>query len=176
MVLVYLALARDRWTDFDAHYLPGPDVLASRVSEPKRYRDGPDPAGRTVLCAEVPCTPGDDVWRAGDEDLAGEVAIGLESLGLPAVRPFAVEVRRLAAVYPVLRRGDVERLAAVHRWVDSLPAVVTLGRGGLFAHDNTHHVLVLAREAAACLGAGGSWDAPRWAAARARADAAVVED
>jgi hypothetical protein len=76
----------------------------------------------------------------------------------------------------VLRRGDEERLATVHRWVDGLPRLVTLGRGGLFAHDNTHHVLAQAREAAACLGPDGSWDAPRWAAARARADAAVVED
>ncbi len=176
MVLVYLALATDRWTTFDAHYLPGPEVVASRVSEPKRYRDGPDPQGRTVLCAEVPCTPGDAVWRTSDEDLAAEVAVGLESLGLPAVRPFAVETRRLPAVYPVLRQGDVERLAVVHRWVGALPRLVTLGRGGLFAHDNTHHVLALGREAAACLGAGGTWDAERWAAARSRADAAVVED
>ena len=176
MVLVYLALATDRWTPFDAHYLPGPEVVASRVSEPKRYRDGPDPAGRTVLCAEVPCTPGDDLWRAGDEDLAREVAVGLESLGLPAVRPFAVEVRRLPAVYPVLRRGDVARLGVVHRWVESQPGVVTFGRGGLFAHDNTHHVMALGREAAACLRPDGSWDGARWAAARAQADAAVVED
>jgi protoporphyrinogen oxidase len=176
MVLVYLALARDRWTPFDAHYLPGPEVVASRVSEPKRYRDGPDPVGQTVLCAEVPCTPGDELWLAGDDELAGEVAAGLEALGLPAVRPFTVDVRRLPAVYPVLRRGDVERLGVVHRWIDSLPRLVTLGRGGLFAHDNTHHVLALAREAAACLRADGTWDADRWAAARTRADAAVVED
>jgi protoporphyrinogen oxidase len=176
MVLVYLALARPRWTPFDAHYLPGPEVVASRVSEPKRYRDGPDPAARTVLCAEVPCSPGDAVWRTADDDLAAEVAVGLESLGLPAVRPFAVETRRLPAVYPVLRRGDVERLEVVHRWVGALPRLATLGRGGLFAHDNTHHVLGLAREAAACLRPDGTWDDDRWAAARARADAAVVED
>jgi protoporphyrinogen oxidase len=176
MVLVYLALAQDRWTSFDAHYLPGPEVVASRVSEPKRYRDGPDPQGRTVLCAEVPCTPGDGVWSAPGDELAGAVAVGLEAMGLPAVRPFAVETRRLPAVYPVLRRGDEERLATVHGWVDSLPGVVTLGRGGLFAHDNTHHVLALAREAAACLRPDGAWDGARWAAARAEADAAVVED
>jgi hypothetical protein len=53
---------------------------------------------------------------------------------------------------------------------------VTLGRGGLFAHDNSHHVLALGRVAAACLGTDGTWDADRWAQARARADAAVVED
>jgi hypothetical protein len=146
------------------------------VSEPKGYRDGPDPADRTVLCAEVPCAPGDEVWTAPDDELARSVAVGLEALDLPAVRPFAVATTRLPAVYPVLRRGDEERLATVHRWVDSRPGLVSLGRGGLFAHDNTHHVLVQAREAAACLGPDGAWDAARWAAARARADAAVVED
>ena len=176
MVLLHLALARDRWTPFDAHYLPGPEVLASRVSEPKRYRDGPDPPGRTVLCAEVPCTPGDDLWQAPDDELAAEVAVGLERLGLPAVRPFAVEARRLPAVYPVLRRGDVERLDVVSRWVGAQPRLASFGRGGLFAHDNTHHVMALAREAAACVGPRGSWDEARWTVARTYADAAVVED
>jgi protoporphyrinogen oxidase len=176
MVLVHLVLARPRWTSYDAHYLPGPEVLASRVSEPKGYRDGPDPPDRTVLCAEVPCTPGDEVWAAPDDALTVEVAAGLEAAGLPAVRPVAAVVRRLPAVYPVLRVGDDARLARVRAWATSLAGVVTLGRGGLFAHDNTHHVLALGRAAAGALRPDGTWDAARWAAARDRAAAAVVED
>ena len=71
MVLLYLVLDRPQWTEYDAHYFPGPEVFASRLSEPRNYRDNPDdPADRTVLCAEIPCWPGDDVWRSADADLA----------------------------------------------------------------------------------------------------------
>ena len=63
LVLAYLVVDRPQWTEFDAHYFPGPEVPASRVSEPKNYRDNPDdPTDRTVLCAELPGWVGDDTW------------------------------------------------------------------------------------------------------------------
>ena len=42
-VLVYLVHDRPQYTPFDAHYFPGLDVTVARLSEPKNYRDGPDP-------------------------------------------------------------------------------------------------------------------------------------
>jgi hypothetical protein len=53
--------------------------------------------------------------------------------------------------------------------------VTTFGRLGLFAHDNTHHAMVMAYDAVAAL-AGGGWDRQAWAAARARFASHVVED
>jgi hypothetical protein len=41
MILLYVVLDRPRWTEFDAHYFPGPEVVAARVSEPRNYRDDP---------------------------------------------------------------------------------------------------------------------------------------
>ena len=61
MVLAYLVLEQNQFTDFDAHYLPGLETKIARLSEPKNYRDGDDPDGITVLCAEIPCWVGDDV-------------------------------------------------------------------------------------------------------------------
>jgi protoporphyrinogen oxidase len=164
LVLVYLVLDVDRWTEWDAHYLPGRETPVSRVSEPKGYRDGPDPAGRTVLCAEVPCEVGDATWSATAEDLAGTVKSTLE---LPRVAEVAV--RRLPAAYPVYRAG-----AAPLR-VD-VPGVVTFGRGGLFAHDNTHHAMAEGWAAADALAPDGSWDDAAWAVACDRFAGHVVED
>jgi len=56
-----------------------------------------------------------------------------------------------------------------------VPGVTTLGRLGLFAHDNTHHALAMARDAAAALTDDG-WDDAAWAAARERFRHHVVED
>ena len=103
MVLVYLVLEQRRWTEFDAHYLPEPDQLAARLSEPRNYRDSSeDPDGVTVLCAEIPCAFGDEVWTTEPSSLGDRLAEDLARLGLPPVRPAAVEVRRVPRAVPRL--------------------------------------------------------------------------
>jgi protoporphyrinogen oxidase len=173
MVLVYLVHEGGRWTKFDAHYLPGPQTPVSRVSEPANFRDSlEDPADRTVLCAEIPCAVGDLVWTAADDSLGDLVLDGLARCGLPDVRVAQVQVRRLPQVYPVYSRGYVERLAGLMAWSERLAHVTTFGRLGLFAHDNTHHELRAAYDAADCLrpgpDAGMGFDHLAWQAARER--------
>jgi protoporphyrinogen oxidase len=171
--LVYLVLDRAPWTDYDAHYLPALDALAHRVSEPRNYRaSADDPRDRTVLCAEVPCWPDDETWRTDDAALGARVADDLRRLGLPDATPLETHVRRVTSVYPVYDLGFAPGLARVEQWVSAEhPRVVTLGRQGLFAHDNTHHTLEMAWDAVATLG-----DRSAWAAARERFRAHAVED
>jgi protoporphyrinogen oxidase len=177
MVLAYLVVDRPQWTAFDAHYFPGPEVPASRVSEPKNYRDNPDdPPDRTVLCAELPCWMGDDTWEASPEELAGRVARSLRAVGLPDPDPAAVELRRLPRVYPVYRPGFEWDLSALELWLGLDPRIVTLGRQGLFVPDNTHHALAMGWDAAAALDGDGRFDHPMWTAARDRFRSNVVED
>ena len=176
MVLVYLAVDRAPWTAFDAHYLPDAGVATSRVSEPRNYRDGDDPPDRTVLCAEIPCWPGDGRWGAPDADLVAAAVDDLGRSGLPAVQPSAWEVRRVPSVYPVYRPGFEADLAAVEGWLARFPVLLTLGRQGLFAHDNTHHALSMAYAAVDALGPDGVWNPGAWATARERFTHHVVED
>jgi protoporphyrinogen oxidase len=177
MVLVYVGHEGGRWTPYDAHYLPGPESPVTRISEPANYRvsDG-DPADRSVLCAEIPCQVGDDVWSADDEALARIVEDALVATGLPPVRQGSVTVRRLRHVYPVYALGYEHSLDGLDLWARSLPTVTTFGRLGLFAHDNTHHALAMAYDAVDALGPDGRWDAGAWARARERFAAHVVED
>jgi len=176
MALVYLVLEQPHYTAFDAHYLPDPSHPVSRLSEPKNYRDGPDPVGRTVLCAEVPCDEGDDVWRAGDDALSAIVGEALECEQLPPTRPVDVVVRRLPTVYPVYRRGWAAQQDALEAWAAGHERLLVLGRQALFAHDNTHHALTMAWAAAGCLRADGSFDRDRWAGEREGFRTHVVVD
>lgn len=177
LVLVYLVVDQPLWSEYDAHYLPGLETPVTRISEPKRYRDSAaDPDGRTVLCAEIPCDAGDDVWSADEAMLGALVVTAIASQGLPPVVPVEVVVRRVANAYPIYRRGYERPFAALDRWAGSLPGLVTLGRGGLHAHDNTHHAMAMGWAAAGSLRADGSWDDAGWAAARGRFAAHVVED
>jgi protoporphyrinogen oxidase len=176
LLLVYLVLDVDRYTPFDAHYLPEPSTPVTRVSEPKNYRSGGDPPGRTVLCAELPCFRDDDLWRADDGALGRLVVEGLRGVGLPEARPQQVEVRRIPFAYPVYRAGYEATFATLDHWASAQPRLLTFGRQGLFAHVNTHHALAMARAAAGALRPDGGFDQPAWAAARAEFAQYVVED
>lgn len=177
MLLVYVVHRGGRWTAFDAHYVPGLETPITRISEPANYRDSADdPADRSVLCAEIPCSMTDEVWGLDDESLADLVDEALARTGLPAVDRLHVETRRLGQVYPVYRVGFEDDLAGVDTWARMLRRVVTFGRQGLFAHDNTHHALVMAYDAVDALRDDGRFDRYAWTAARERFDRHVVED
>lgn len=176
MVLVYLELPVGRFTEFDAHYFPGADVRLTRLSEPKNYAGREEPAGRTVLCAELPCSPADPWWTADPETLGRLVAEDLARSGLPLpMPPASVQIRRLPQAYPIYLNGYEEPFGVLDRWADSLPRFLSYGRQGLFAHDNTHHALAMAYAAVDCFGPGG-FDHARWAAHRREFETHVVED
>lgn len=176
MLLVYLVLDRDRYTTTDAHYLPEAWTPVTRISEPKNYRDGPDPRGVTVLCAELPCAPGDHWWTTDDDGLAQLVADTLAAAGLERPDPRAVVVHRRTHAYPIATADSAARLARVERWAARLDDLLTVGRQGLFAHDNTHHALAMAWAAADALRPDGSLDRQAWDAAREGFRGHVVED
>ena len=177
MVLVYLALPTAQWTPYDAHYFPERDVVLSRISEPKNYRDsGDDPRNVTVLCAEIPCALGDETWTATPDSLAAQVRDALARSELPTPAPVDVVVRRVPRAYPVYRVGYEQPFATLDTWATSLPRVLNFGRQGLFAHDNTHHALAMAWAAADAVSANGLVDPTTWARARAGFASHVVED
>lgn len=178
MVLAYLAVDRDQYTPYDAHYFPGPDTVVARLSEPKNYRDGDDPAGQTVLCAEIPCWSHDDIWSSDDSQVAARVAADLEHCGLPTVNPSMMTVRRLPSVYPVFERATMGDRATVAQWLASLApsGLISFGRQGLAVIDNLHHVTDMGADAAAVLTPGGEIDAGEWLASLDRFASHVVED
>ncbi|HVR29491.1 MAG TPA: FAD-dependent oxidoreductase [Thermoanaerobaculia bacterium] len=176
LLLVYLALPVDRFTPFDAHYFPEREFTISRLSEPKNYSGEREPAGSTVLCAEIPCRPEDPLWSLEDRELAAVVVADLERAGLaPPAAVAEATCRRLRHAYPVYRVGFAAPLAELDAWLSALPRFVSYGRQGLYAHDNAHHALVEAYRAADCVDHGG-FDAARWLSHRQEFASHVVED
>jgi protoporphyrinogen oxidase len=177
MLLVYLVVTQDRFTEFDAHYFPSLDLPMTRLSEPKNYSGRADPEGRTVLCAEIPCATEDPAWSADAKTLGRVVRDGLDRAGIPLRGEMLdVVVRRLPSAYPLYRIGWERHFDVLDRWLSALPGVLTFGRQGLYAHDNTHHALAMAKAAVDCLGDDGTFDGGRWAAYRASFEEHVVED
>ena len=176
MVLIYLSLDTEQFTEFDAHYFPEPAIHISRLSEPKNYSLTAR-SGRTVLCAELPCAQGDGVWSMTDQELGSLVVRDLETAGLAPVPPVVgIQTRRLPHAYPLYTKGYREAFDAVDRWIGSIDGLVTFGRQGLFAHDNTHHTMAMAYSLVASLRDDGSLDREAWARARRSFEDHVVED
>jgi len=176
MLLIYLQLDVDRFSEFDAHYFPGEDIAITRLSEPKNYAALDEPRGRTVLCAELPCSPDDRWWSMSDAELGRVVCDDLARVGLPLLRdPAGVHVRRLRHAYPIYLNGYEHSFRTLDDWARSLPGLLTYGRQGLFAHDNTHHALLMAYRAVDCM-RDGRWDADRWERYRDEFETHVVED
>jgi protoporphyrinogen oxidase len=176
MLLVYLALPVQQFTEYDAHYFPEASVRITRLQEPKNYPGVQEPLGRTVLCAELPAARTDPAWTMDDAALGQLVADDLATAGIPLPAPaVAVHVERLPQAYPIYREGYEQHFEVLDAWAESMPRLLSYGRQGLFAHDNTHHALAMAYAAAECLGPSG-FNHERWAAYRAEFEKHVVED
>lgn len=177
MILIYLLLEQEQFSGYDAHYFPEEKIPISRMSEPKNYTGTREPRGLTALCAELPCDTQSKWWAMSDAQLADLLRDALAAAGIPIQAPVRkVVTRRLAHAYPIYKRGFEEQLAVVDAWLAEFTNVVTFGRQGLFAHDNTHHGLYMAYCAIDCLKEDLEFDAERWRAHRREFESHVVED
>ena len=177
MVLIYLVLEQAQWTPYDAHYFPEIDIKLTRLSEPKNYSASNGPKDRTVLCGELPCMVNDDIWKASDDELAGTVGESLAKCDLPIKsQVLQVATKRLPFAYPIYHEGYERHFEIQDEWAASLDRVLTFGRQGLFAHDNTHHALAMSYGAVDCLSDSGDFDKSRWLEYRAEFAKHVVED
>ena len=177
LILIYLVLERDRCSEYDAHYFPETEIPISRLSEPKNYSGVSEPRGRTVLCAELPCHDGSAEWKMSDDELADVVAQSLAAAGLPADSRIRKKVtRRLRFAYPIYSLGYEDHFQKLDGWLAEIDGLLTFGRQGLFAHDNTHHALYMAYAAAQCFDRTGDFDRPRWMSFREVFESHVVED
>jgi protoporphyrinogen oxidase len=177
MILIYLVLDQDRFSEFDAHYFPEEDIPISRLSEPKNYSATREPRNRTVLCAELPCDPSGDIWSKTDAELGELVRHSLSAAGIPLrTAPSQLVTRRLAHAYPIYKQGFETDFALLDDWVNRFDNLVTFGRQGLFAHDNAHHALHMAYCAVDCIASTGEFQWDRWGTFRREFESHVVED
>jgi len=163
IILVYLIVGRPRVGDRDAYYFPEEQFIFNRVSEQKNFSEEMVPEDRTVLCCDISCNRGDGTWLSQDSGLVERAISDLEKVGLLA--PSEVSdyfVRRIEFAYPIYDLTYRDALDTLVRYCHSIPNLVTIGRQGLFLHNNTHHSLLMGFRAAEYLvrgGAGGrSWD------------------
>ena len=176
MVLLFLKLAEKRYTPYDAHYFPGSETTFSRLSERNNYQDDTGRPDSTGLCLEVPCWSSDEVWDMAAEELAELLVEEMVSTGLPEPAVTACFTRRIEHAYPSYAEGWRDSYGMLDSWLGGIRGLVSFGRQGLFAHDNTHHAMEMGAAAAECLDPASGWDDEGWASAREGFRSHRVED
>ncbi|MEJ2704476.1 MAG: FAD-dependent oxidoreductase [Sedimentisphaerales bacterium] len=163
MILVYLVLDTSQFTEYDAHYFPESDIPITRISEPKNYSRAETPRNMTVLCAELPCSTSDSVWKMTSTELGELVCDYLKMASMPVnTLPREVITKRFSHAYPIYRRDYNIHFDQIDRWLSEIGNLVCFGRQALFAHDNTHHALYMAYAAVDCLGEDGDFHMDKW--------------
>ena len=131
MILIYLVLEQERFSEFDAHYFPEAAIAISRLSEPKNYSNGQGPKNLTVLCAELPCTPDGPQWQKSDEELGRLVCDALGAAGIPVRAPIpGIATRRIRQAYPIYARGYEDYFNPLDHWLDRIDGLLTFRSPG----------------------------------------------
>jgi protoporphyrinogen oxidase len=163
IILVYLLLEQSQFSEYDAHYFPETDIPFTRISEPKNYSNSQEPRNLTVLCAELPCSTNDPEWTMIDKELGDMVCDSLNRASIPLRASLKkVVTRRLSHAYPIYQKGYEVNFNNIDHWVSKIENLISFGRQGLFAHDNTHHALYMAYAAVDCLNSKGMFDRAKW--------------
>jgi protoporphyrinogen oxidase len=139
----------------DAMYVYYRERIFHRLAEPANCGMRVQPAGHTILLAELTCDKGDDRWQCGavtqERIIADMAAEGL----LTADDVVSVNVFRDEFAYPVFALGFEPHLARVQSYLGCLVNLRSTGRQGAFCYPNMHNAMRMGADAAtelvACL-------------------------
>ncbi|MCB9832277.1 MAG: FAD-dependent oxidoreductase [Planctomycetes bacterium] len=149
MVFVFLVLDRPTLTHDHWIYIPEDTLTVHRLSEPKNFSDDCAPADKTLICAEITCDFGDEIWTKTDSELREVAVRDLVKIGL--IKPEEVletfSHRELFA-YPLYDLEYREHLEAVLAHADGIAHLDTTGRQGLFKYNNMDHSIAMGFTAA----------------------------
>lgn len=140
--LVFLRLARPRFSDKASIYIPDPAFRISRIYEPKNRSAAMAPADETAAVVEVPCFSDDEVARLAPEALVSLVVGELETLRLLDPRD-VLESRHhfIANAYPVYTSGYTADVAEILEGIGGIANLETVGRAGRFVYSHLHDQL-----------------------------------
>jgi protoporphyrinogen oxidase len=147
-----LPMAMENVSPWTWQYLSDPDMLGTRLQEPRRRSPEMAPPGMSSLMVEIPCDPGDAIWTASDEALFARVATDFIRLGIdPAKATGEIFGARAANAYPLMTLGYGRERARAIAHLAAIPNLVQCGRQGTFRYVFTDTAMEMGLMAAETL-------------------------
>lgn len=157
IVFVYLKLNRPSVSPDSWVYLPEKHLTVHRISEFKNFSPYCAPEGKTMICAEITCRRGDDIWRASPEKLEEIAERDLISVGLVEKgQVLGSFVKKIPFAYPVYDLKYKDHLTPVMDYVGKLENIVTTGRQGNYRYNNMDQSVEMGRKTGVELATGES--------------------
>ncbi|MCX7000902.1 MAG: FAD-dependent oxidoreductase, partial [Candidatus Sumerlaeota bacterium] len=153
MVLVFVRVKRPHISHDTWLYFPDSELIFNRGYEAKNFDESMGPADESIICLEITARTGDSLWRLPDEYFQKRAVDDLTCTGIVSKNEILdAHVRRITHAYPIYHRQYRRALEDVYSYLMRRPALITLGRQGLFHHNNMDHSIyegLLAAEYAA---------------------------
>lgn len=156
MVFVYLILNRPQLTPDHWLYIPEDSLTVHRISEFKNFSKETAPPDKTLICCEITCDMGDEIWNETDENLRKIAVEDMVKIGL--IKPEEVLEtfsHREVFAYPLYILGYKQHLEKVLGFIDAVKGLDTTGRQGLFKYNNMDHSIAMGFTAAENMLKGG---------------------
>jgi protoporphyrinogen oxidase len=130
-----MMMAQDNISDNTWQYLSDPEILATRLQEPKRRSSFMAPKGHTSLMLEIPCDPGDEIWTLSDDDLYLRVRSDLKHLGHDVTKATGEYFSSYAPqAYPLMRVGYEKDRDLAFNHITRFDNLIQCGRQGTFRY------------------------------------------
>ena len=165
LTLLYIILKKQKALECNWIYFPEKKFPFNRVFEQKGVSEFTCPEEKTALVVEFTSTKEKSFAKADAKELFESIKGDLEKVGI--CKEGEVEEvfsRDISDVYPLYSLDYRENLGIVLRFLDSIPNMISAGRGGLFNYNNMDHCINSGFRAADKISEG--WDSGQWAAER----------
>ncbi|MEE2887097.1 MAG: FAD-dependent oxidoreductase [Planctomycetota bacterium] len=149
IVFVYLKLDRETVSPDSWVYLPEKHLTVHRISEFRNFSKTASPPGKTMICAEITCRRGDEIWRMNENDLRDTAEKDLMSVGLIEKDEILdAFIKRIPYAYPVYDLQYESHLRPIQGFIQDLKGIITTGRQGNFRYNNMDQSVEMGRAVA----------------------------
>ena len=146
LILVVLFLDLPAATPFGSLYFPDPDVMFTRISEPKNRSPEMAPENQTALMVEIPCTPLDTICQLKDSEIIENTLKQLQPVCfINDKQIMETRVHRIPRAYPILETTSIGKVNALMQYFKLFDNLIITGRNGLFSYIHFHDIMAMAK-------------------------------
>ncbi len=137
LIILYMVVDRAKLLDHCLVYFSTKGTLFKRITEFKHFSQDMAPKSVTSLAMEICVNQGDEIWGYEDKQIFEMVIKETEELNMlkrqEVMEYFTV---RIPAVYPVYFLYYERHLEILLNCLMGVSNLISIGRGGLYQHDN----------------------------------------
>jgi protoporphyrinogen oxidase len=137
LIVLYLVVQKPKILDYCLIYFSPKGTTFKRITEFKYFSPEMMPPNETTLALEICADRGDEIWHCQDNEIFERLLTELERLEILG-REDVLEyfVLRVPSVYPVYFLNYKAQLKVVLDYLKDVENLVSIGRQGLYQHDN----------------------------------------